>query len=121
MQQKLMRPDFQQRLEELCKMLNTNVETGLTDGQVKDRQKKKEIEPAREEVMMVQVRRNGSLMEIPAQDLVVGDIVEVKLKGPLVTFAEKYEDYYLGEKIPADIRIIEADGFKVIKHNFLDQ
>ena len=94
--------------------LNTNVVTGLTDGQVKYRQKKKEIKPAREEVMMAQVRRNGSLMEIPAQDLVVGDIVEVKLKGPLVTFAENSEDYYLGKKIPAELRIIEADGFKVI-------
>lgn len=61
-------------------------------------------------------------MKIPAQDLIVGDIVEVKVKGPLVMFAEKSEDYYLGEKIPADIRITEADGFKVINHyNFPDQ
>ena len=103
-------------VEELCKMLNTNVETGLTDAQVKERQKeeKQGIDPE-EDVPMAQVRRNGSLVEIPAADLVVGDIVEVKLKGPLVLYSptDTYSDYYFGEDIPADIRIVKADGFKV--------
>ena len=53
-----------------------DVETSLTDDQVEERQEKKETELAKEEVMMAQVRRNGSLVEIPASHLVVGDIVE---------------------------------------------
>merc|ERR1711936_596347 len=43
------------------------------------------------------VRRNGSKVEISAADLTVGDIVEVKE----------------GDLVPADIRIIKSDGFKV--------
>ena len=43
------------------------------------------------------VRRNGSTVEIPAEDLTLGDIVELKA----------------GDLIPADIRIIKSDGFKV--------
>ena len=70
-------------VEELCKKLETNVETGLTDDQVKERQKKVEKIEGDEEVIMALARRNGCLVEIPATDLVVGDIVEVKLKGPL--------------------------------------
>jgi len=107
-------------VEELCKKLETNVETGLTDDQVKERQKKVEKIEGDEEVIMALARRNGCLVEIPATDLVVGDIVEVKLKGPLKgSLADihlrgmKWEDCYFGEKIPADIRIIEADGFEV--------
>jgi len=107
-------------VEELCKMLNTNVESGLTDAQVKERQKeeKQGIDPE-EDVPMAQVRRNGSLVEIPVADLVVGDIVEVKLKGPLVLYSptDTYSDYYFGENIPADIRIVKADGFKVDEGN----
>ena len=48
------------------------------------------------------VIRNGKLEIINAGDLVVGDIVDVKF----------------GDRIPADIRIIEASGFKVwIRNN----
>ena len=75
----------EQSVEELGKTLKTDVETGLTAGQVKECQEKKEkeeIDPE-EDVIMAQVRRNGCLEEIPAPDLLVGDIVEVKLKGPL--------------------------------------
>lgn len=43
------------------------------------------------------VRRNGEKMQIATEKLVVGDIVEVKG----------------GDRIPADIRIIQAMGFKV--------
>ncbi|CAG7835658.1 unnamed protein product, partial [Allacma fusca] len=43
------------------------------------------------------VLREGNLFEIDATDLVVGDIVHMKL----------------GDKIPADVRLIESDGFKV--------
>ena len=43
------------------------------------------------------VRRDGSLMELEAADIVVGDIVEVKG----------------GDKVPADIRILEASSLKV--------
>ena len=44
-----------------------------------------------------QVGRNSSKVEISAGDLTLGDIVEVKA----------------GDMIPADIRIIKSDGFKV--------
>lgn len=42
-------------------------------------------------------RRDGQLIELPAADLVIGDVIEVKL----------------GDKIPADIRIIENHNLKV--------
>merc|ERR1712112_123148 len=42
-------------------------------------------------------RRNGEKVTIKAQDLTLGDIVEVKF----------------GDRIPADIRVLEARGFKV--------
>ena len=44
------------------------------------------------------VRRNGSTVEISAEDLTVGDIVDLKA----------------GDLVPADIRIIKSDGLKVI-------
>jgi len=43
------------------------------------------------------VRRNGEKLTIKAEELTLGDIVEVKF----------------GDRIPADIRILEARGFKV--------
>ena len=43
------------------------------------------------------VHRQGKMMEVPTENLVVGDIVEVKG----------------GDRIPADIRILKAHGFKV--------
>merc|ERR1719147_432133 len=43
------------------------------------------------------VRRNGEKISIEAKDLTLGDIVEVKF----------------GDRIPADLRVIEAKGFKV--------
>lgn len=43
------------------------------------------------------VIRNGQKSEIPAEEVVIGDVVEVKG----------------GDRIPADIRVIEATGFKV--------
>lgn len=43
------------------------------------------------------VRRNGALTEVPASDLVVGDVIEVKL----------------GDKLPADIRLVECQKLKV--------
>ena len=43
------------------------------------------------------VRRNGEKKQINATEVVVGDIVEVKA----------------GDRIPADIRIIDAHAFKV--------
>merc|ERR1712227_645284 len=42
-------------------------------------------------------RRNGEKVTIKAEDLTIGDVVEVKF----------------GDRIPADIRILEARGFKV--------
>jgi sodium/potassium-transporting ATPase subunit alpha len=41
--------------------------------------------------------RNGQKLNIHAEELVVGDIVEVKF----------------GDRVPADIRIISSHGFKV--------
>merc|ERR1712121_313965 len=43
------------------------------------------------------VRRNGEKLTLPAAELTLGDIVEVKF----------------GDRIPADIRVLEARGFKV--------
>lgn len=44
------------------------------------------------------VIREGEKLTLRAEDLVLGDVVEVKF----------------GDRIPADIRIIEARNFKVI-------
>jgi len=43
------------------------------------------------------VKRDGERVQIPAYNLVVGDIVEIKG----------------GDTVPADIRVIHAMGFKV--------
>merc|ERR1712045_18034 len=43
------------------------------------------------------VRRNGEKVTIPASELTLGDVVEVKF----------------GDRIPADIRVVESRGFKV--------
>ena len=47
--------------------------------------------------LQTKVVRNGRLMDIDVANLTVGDLVEINL----------------GEKIPADIRIIESAGLKV--------
>lgn len=44
------------------------------------------------------VIRNGQSRDVKASEMVVGDIVEVKF----------------GDRVPADIRIISAHGFKVL-------
>ena len=46
---------------------------------------------------MASVLRDGQVISINATDLVLGDIVDVKF----------------GDRIPADIRILSAQGFKV--------
>jgi len=43
------------------------------------------------------VVRNGEKLNVPAEQLVAGDVVEVKF----------------GDRVPADIRILSAHGFKV--------
>ena len=43
------------------------------------------------------VLRNGEKLVLPAESVVLGDIIFVKF----------------GDRIPADIRILEAKGFKV--------
>lgn len=43
------------------------------------------------------VIRSGQRLDAPAEALVIGDIIEVKF----------------GDRIPADIRIIKANSFKV--------
>merc|ERR1719330_1022475 len=43
------------------------------------------------------VRRNGEKVTIPASELTLGDVVEVKF----------------GDRVPADLRVLEARGFKV--------
>lgn len=43
------------------------------------------------------VVRNGEKLNVHAEELVVGDVIEVKF----------------GDRIPADIRVITAHGFKV--------
>ena len=44
------------------------------------------------------VLRGGELYEVPVEELVVGDIVDVNS----------------GDIVPADIRIIRSNGFKVL-------
>lgn len=41
--------------------------------------------------------RNGQKLNVHAEELVVGDVIEVKF----------------GDRVPADMRIISAQGFKV--------
>merc|ERR1712233_303641 len=43
------------------------------------------------------VRRNGEKITVPASELTLGDVVEVKF----------------GDRVPADLRVLEARGFKV--------
>lgn len=43
------------------------------------------------------VTRNGKISNIKAEELVVGDVIDVKF----------------GDRVPADVRVITAHGFKV--------
>lgn len=47
------------------------------------------------------VIRGGEVMSIFSKDVVVGDLIELKF----------------GDQIPADVRIIKSQGFKVGKSN----
>ena len=47
--------------------------------------------------------RNGEKLNVHAEELVVGDLVEVKF----------------GDRVPADIRIVQAHSFKVIWSVFI--
>ena len=88
-------------LEELCKRFNSNIEEGLTKEQVVEGQKEhgpNQIRNQKNPAKTARVRRNDLTVEIPAEDLTVGDIVEMKA----------------GDVVPADIRIITSDGFMVI-------
>ena len=101
-------------LDELCKRLNTNIETGLTNEQVLVAQKEhglNNLGQVKQESHLQFIKssnkvdlakkffvlRNGARVEIPVAELTVGDIVEVKG----------------GDKIPADIRIVKSDGLEV--------
>ena len=46
------------------------------------------------------VRRNGEKITVKAVELTLGDIVDIKF----------------GDRVPADLRVIEARGFKVRDH-----
>lgn len=50
------------------------------------------------------VIREGEKLTLRAEDLVLGDVVEVKF----------------GDRIPADIRVVEARNFKVCTLNFFN-
>ena len=52
---------------------------------------------------VVLVRRTSTVVEVSPVELVYGDIVEVKA----------------GDMIPADIRIIKSDGFKVKANTYI--
>merc|ERR1719334_953205 len=86
-------------LDELCKRLNTSIETGLTNEQVLVAQKEHGLNNLGQVDLAKKffVKRNGARAEIPVAELTVGDIVEVKG----------------GDKIPADIRIVKSDGLEV--------
>ena len=109
-------------LEELVKVFNTNIETGLTDDQVQERRGPKwklgeysQDHDGRRMKNVVLVRRNGTVVEVSPVDLVYGDIVEVKVKHPVPMGwwdnTGEYNDDYFGE------RIIESDGFQVQSQN----
>ena len=49
------------------------------------------------------VRRNGEKITVKAAELTLGDIVDIKF----------------GDRVPADLRVIEARGFKVRGHFFI--
>ena len=49
------------------------------------------------------VRRNGEKITVKAAELTLGDIVDIKF----------------GDRVPADLRVIEARGFKV-RDSFLN-
>ena len=49
------------------------------------------------------VRRNGEKITVKAAELTLGDIVDIKF----------------GDRVPADLRVIEARGFKV-RDNFFN-
>ena len=115
-------------VEELVKVFNTNIETGLTDDQVQERRGPRwelgeysQDHDGRRIKNVVLVRRNGTVVEVSPVDLVYEDIVEVKVKHPVPMGwwdnTGEYNDDYFGERIPADIRIIESDGFHVQRHN----
>ena len=92
-------------LEELCKRFNSNIEEGLTKEQVVEGQKEhgpNQIRNQKNPAKTARVRRNDSTVEIPAEDLLVGDIVEMK-----------------AGIVPADIRIIKLDGFMVFTINII--
>ena len=50
------------------------------------------------------VLREGDKISLKAEELVIGDVIEVKF----------------GDRIPADIRVVESKGFKVSKLWFCD-
>ena len=49
------------------------------------------------------VRRNGEKITVKAAELTLGDIVDIKF----------------GDRVPADLRVIEARGFKVRDHFYI--
>jgi len=57
----------------------------------------RQVHCTRDAVQFAIVLRNGEKLNVHAEELVVGDIVEVKF----------------GDRIPADMRIITAHSFKV--------
>jgi len=90
-------------IDELVKMLGTNIENGLTREQAKENLKKHGPNLIKEEDIndpqsphrnYAVVRRDGEKLDIKVADLTIGDIVELKA----------------GHVVPGDIRIVESDG-----------
>jgi len=88
-------------VEELCKRFNTNVKSGLTKEQAAEGRKKHGRHQAKSAGDTTYVLRDGSKEKISVSLLTVGDVVEVNA------------DHCHGW-VPADMRIIKSDGFKVI-------
>ena len=84
-------------VEELCQRFNTSLEKGLTSEQAAEGLAKhgpNRISSGAATPRPAVVRRNGGRWTVTADQLTLGDVVEIQA----------------GDKVPADVRIVQAEG-----------